>query len=428
MAIQWPGGSLLPAANSNLKLASGALAVGINKPGVTSCLEVFAVNAGDGSVWHTFQGQPNGAAGWSDWMQLTANPAGVSFMPAPAELMTPTTLAVATNQFGLLEVFAIGSDGYPYHNYQDPTQPSYWSGWVRMARPVLTPRSLALANVGGLLVVVYFTVSSQDLQAPAFYDFQIVPPAGPMNVWNSQANGGTVQEIPGPQVSFPPVPFDVGTLLSSGWLVAVGLPGRNGGAPTYWVNQLGPAAGPWLGWKQLPTPASPFVGLLNTFIAPAAGWLVNGGFPAVFNVDQFGNLAGSQYYPGAGAEWGKFIAYGGPALGQLQLQTGLVAVGVLPEAINNTGAGGFSELDTQYVLAFAVDSATGTSVWGFPILCDNENNLDQQAELIQCNPTVGTISALAVGVNLDTHLEVFALDSLNQCSHWWQPAPGSSPY
>src|ERR1700733_10194805 len=122
MANGWSGSALQPP--SGVQFVPSILAVGVNQASTPQArLEVFAVNAADGSVWHAWQPGPTGFSGWAPLPTTAPGPNPPpppvnSFIPQPGFLGTPTTLAVATNQTGLLEVFAIGNDGKPYHNWQ----------------------------------------------------------------------------------------------------------------------------------------------------------------------------------------------------------------------------------------------------------------------------------------------------------------------
>ncbi len=76
-------------------------------------MEIFA-RGSDGAVWHNWQTEPNG--NWSGWASL----GGWIDM-----------LTIGQNADGRLEIFARGSDGAVWHNWQ--TEPNgNWSGWASL--------------------------------------------------------------------------------------------------------------------------------------------------------------------------------------------------------------------------------------------------------------------------------------------------------
>ena len=76
-------------------------------------LEVFALGS-NGNIWHNYQ--TSAGAGWVGWGELQS---GQQFQGNPV---------VAKNQNGALEVFALGSNGNIWHNYQTSAGAG-WVGW-----------------------------------------------------------------------------------------------------------------------------------------------------------------------------------------------------------------------------------------------------------------------------------------------------------
>lgn len=418
MANGWSGAALSPPAG--VKFVPGYLGLGTNAtPELeTTRLEVFAINANDGTVWHNWEIAPNGATGWSGWVPLAANPNAngnaINFLPAAVELGLPKTLAVATNQDGHLEVFAIGSNGNPYHTWQTPAGVGGWSAWTPMTAPGQPLLSLDVTRLDGQLVVAYFAKNGS-----LFYDFQTAPSSGP---WQSEA-ARQVLEVALPAGSGG---LFVGSFINPGQLGALGSPGLG-----YYLNSLssltGAAAADWQGWtaqaQATQTPGG-WVGLPGS-MCPPVGAAPDNEWVAMFNTDQNGNLAGIKFVPGDG--WTTFAAYAGPGKNQTQLQQNVLALSALPIVYNQSQNGGIGTVDTQFLMAFLVDSATQKTVLNVPILCDDVADSQVAQAPTQVGISGGAVSAIAVGTNADGRLEVFALESQNQCSHWWQNAAGSAP-
>jgi hypothetical protein len=103
-------------------------------------LEVFAVG-GDSSVWHQAQTSAGSSLGsgssWSGWSDL----GGVV-----------SSISVAANADGRLEVFAIGSDRAVWHQVQTFAGSGLWSGWSSLGGVV---QAIAAArNLNGQLEVI----------------------------------------------------------------------------------------------------------------------------------------------------------------------------------------------------------------------------------------------------------------------------------
>jgi hypothetical protein len=405
---------------SGVQFSPGCLALGTNATAqsVTTELEVFAINAKDGSVWTNQQIDANAAVGWAGWTQMPANPMvngkQINFLPTPAELTLPKTLAVATNQTGALEVFAIGNDGNPYHIWQVPAAASGWAQWTPMTAPGSAVLSLDVARFNGQLVVVYFAGGS------VFYDYQSAPASGP---WQSEASGN-VQQVALPAES---KGLFLGTLINADGvqLTAEGQPGMG-----YYINflrGLGGTPADWQGWSAQTQPTQTpggWVGLPGS-VSPPVGAYPDNEWLAMFNTDQNGNLAGIKFVVKDG--WANFIAYAGPAKGQTKFQQDVLALATLPIVFNQPPHGGIGVVDTQYLMAFLVDSATQKTVWNVPIRGDDVADSEAASAPVQVGISGGAVSAIAVGTNADGRLEVFALESENQCSHWWQNAAGTAP-
>jgi hypothetical protein len=412
MANGWGGYALAPPAG--VTFVPGVLAVGSNADGR---LEVFAIQAADGSgtdgsVWHNWQLTPTDGTGWAGWVAINGANANPGFSYPPAGVSTlgfPKRLVVALNdKTGLLEVFAIDSDGNPWHIWQDPSTGTGWSPWNTMQPPSGPAISLDVASYSGQLIVVYFTGTGQ------FYDYQMTPASGP---WAAQDRGQAL-EIPSGQTSG----FYWGTLTA-------GAVGTILVANDFSVNKLVGLSGSlsdWAGWSPGPT-VTAAVGLGS--LCPPSVAYPDEEWTAILDVDVYGNLAGvgGQNFIAPNQSWPNFTAYAGPAEEQTQFQDGVLAVGSL-KSYQPPSSGGYLGNIMQYLMAFVVDSATQRNVFNVPILCDDYNQGSQQPFAPALIGTSGgAVSAIAVGTNKDGRLEVFALEGANQCSHWWQNAAGTAP-
>ncbi len=97
-------------------------------------LEIFA-RGSDGAAWHNWQTSPGGA--WVGWYSL-----GGGIIGAPAATI---------NADGRLDVFVLGTDNAIFHNYQ--TSPGGgWSGWIYLGGSIATPPTVA-RNADGRLEV-----------------------------------------------------------------------------------------------------------------------------------------------------------------------------------------------------------------------------------------------------------------------------------
>jgi len=99
-------------------IASSTVAAGVNNLGN---VELYVV-ADDHQVWHTYAG-----SGASNWSALT--PLGSPVVAIIGDV------AVGTNYVGNQELYVTASDGEVFHKFATPGQGSGWSGWDTMGRP-----------------------------------------------------------------------------------------------------------------------------------------------------------------------------------------------------------------------------------------------------------------------------------------------------
>lgn len=98
----------------------GDVAVGTNYVGN----QELYVTAADGEVFHRFA-TPGQGAGWSNW-----DPMG---KPSPG---VRGGVSVGKNDLGNQELYIVGNDGQPYHNFATPGRGSGWNGWDPLGSPV----------------------------------------------------------------------------------------------------------------------------------------------------------------------------------------------------------------------------------------------------------------------------------------------------
>ncbi len=111
-------------------------------------LEMFGTGT-NGDVWHEYQKDgaiPGGSASnptnWSTWQDLGAFGTGATTISGE--------LTVAKNLDGTLEIFASGSDGNIYDDYQMSPGAGPWSGWINMGGPSLSDLQAANNSDGSL--------------------------------------------------------------------------------------------------------------------------------------------------------------------------------------------------------------------------------------------------------------------------------------
>lgn len=104
-------------------------------------LELFAVGS-DGSLWHIWQTGAANNDGWSAWYSHGAPAGGLQSTPA-----------LARNQEGRLELLVVGADGALWHIWQTKIN-NGWSGWFSHGAPpnatLKTAPALALNEAGRL--------------------------------------------------------------------------------------------------------------------------------------------------------------------------------------------------------------------------------------------------------------------------------------
>lgn len=90
-----------------------------------------------------------------------------------------STPAVADNRDGRLEVFARGTDGAVWHDYQTAPGSGPWSGWSSLGGVVTSDPAVALNHDGRLEVFAVGTDSA------VWHDYQTIPASGPWSGWSS---------------------------------------------------------------------------------------------------------------------------------------------------------------------------------------------------------------------------------------------------
>jgi hypothetical protein len=112
-------------------------------------LEVF-LTAGDQTVWHRWQIQPNG--GWSEWSSL-GKPGGQPATTTPAVTLAPDSRVVA---------FVIAGGTIWQASQQQPGIAPHWSAWSSLGRPSGgTPNALAAATNAEGYLELFARVGSQ---------------------------------------------------------------------------------------------------------------------------------------------------------------------------------------------------------------------------------------------------------------------------
>jgi hypothetical protein len=181
-------------------------------------LQMFAVGVSSGVLWQRRQTTPGG--GWGPWTSLGA-PAGV----------TLAGLAVAPNQDGRLQVFAVGADANLYTVWE--TAPGVWSAWGVLS-PAVVPISSAspILRSGGLLAVV----ALGNDQA-----VHVISQTAPNDGWGPWAPLGTP---PGIQIE------SVAVAPNANGLLQIFASGSDDGLYTTWET----SPGVWAAWGPLIDP------------------------------------------------------------------------------------------------------------------------------------------------------------------------------
>ena len=183
-------------------------------------LEIFARGT-DGALWHQWQTAPS-AGPWSGWSGLGGGIVG--------------TPAVGQNADGRLEVFVRGTDGALWHQWQVAPNGT-WSGWSFLGGGIRNP--VVGRNADGRMEVF---VRGDD---GAVWNIWQVSPNGTWSGWNSL--GGVITT-------------GIGVGNNADGRLEVFVRGTDGALWHQW--QTAPSSGPWSGW------ASRGGGILGT---PAVG-------------------------------------------------------------------------------------------------------------------------------------------------------------
>ena len=132
----WPVGTVTL---SDAGFSASGLAVARNADGT---LEAFGRGQADAAIWHIRQ---NPAPGFGFTYQAWNSLGG--------ETMLASHCAIA-NADGRIEVFAVGTDGAVWHNFQNVANadPTNWSGWNSLGGTVIGPPCVA-RNANGTLEV-----------------------------------------------------------------------------------------------------------------------------------------------------------------------------------------------------------------------------------------------------------------------------------
>jgi len=391
----WTGAALAPP--SGVQFVPGTLVVITDANG---CLEVFAVNQADGNVWNAFQQSPGGGWNWASdneaWHALPPVPTGVSFVPNPSPYGPLQSPAVVLRS-GQLEVFAISSTGQPFRATQNGFGAvNGWGPWTAMTAPPGNMWSISAMASGGFAVVTYSTDQG------AFYDLG-GPPFGLVSIPEFWL---------GPQ----PGPTNVGVNIIRTYPYAGSIIGMLLGSPeTFYYSQFIDLI--WTQWQTGPSGPGPGTATLQDY---RIAYLIQTGLE-IYGVRRFdGNLIFSINGINGVTSWTNFIT-----LNDGPFQYGVFDVAALPQ-VQGPQSGEFEAFTYQYNCVFLTD-ASGGVLQILPVLGSNGNltyqpfgpfALDNNSD---CH--FGAITTLAVGVNQDTRLEVFALEPTNQCFHWWQSNP-----
>jgi pimeloyl-ACP methyl ester carboxylesterase len=397
------GASLPPP--DGVQFVPGTLAVATNANG---CIEIFAVNQNDGNVWHAYQQTPGGSWDWASdgqsWHALSPPPAGVSFIPNPSPY-GPLQSPAVVQRDGALEVFAISSAGAPYRITQGGIGGTGgWSAWMAMAVPPGEIWSLSASVSWNLTVVVYATKQG------VFYDVLVWVGPDEIEAWTGPQPGPTNAGVNIVRLNTPVTAYLGGGLFMVG--MALGNP------ETFYCSRWQGLS--WSDWVVACSGPGPATATLQDF---RIGYHVNDGIN-IFGVTRFtGHLLDAlQDTFGSVGGWLNFNT-----LNDGPFQYGVLDVGLLPVWQNYSQHSSYESPNFQYQCIFLTDTA-GSILQVIPLRCNdfNDEAEDPSGPFVIDNNSdghFGAISTLAVGVNQDSRLEVFALEPNNQCYHWWQRTP-----
>jgi len=399
-AFAWNGAPLSPP--SGVQFIAGTLAVATNADGR---IEIFAVNEADGNVWHAYQQTAGGGRDWAvngqTWHPLSPVPAGVSFVPHPS-LYGPMQSPAVVMRAEALEVFAISSDGQPYRISQGGVGAvGGWGPWTPLVPPPGNIWSISAKANGEMALVVYSTDQGVfwDLGGPGFGQLSIP------EVWLGPRGR---PEPANNLVNIVRAAYAYGSSMIG---MSIAIPGTF--SEIFYYSQFND--GNWTDWQ--PGPSGIPAATLRDY---RIGYLVGNGFE-IFGVESLdGNLIVAINGLNGITSWTNFITLtDGP------FQYGVLDVGALPE-VGGPQRGEYEGFIFQYNCVFVTDEV-GAVLQVVPVLGSNGNLLYQPFGPFALDNNsdghFGTISTLAVGVNQDTRLEVVALESTNQCFHWWQSSP-----
>ncbi|MGF1428612.1 Ig-like domain-containing protein [Kitasatospora sp. LaBMicrA B282] len=283
--------------------------------------------ASDGNVYENYQTAP-GAGPWSGWHALSGLPSGVRFSGAVAGTL---------DAGGRLALYATGSNGNVYENYQTVPGGAPWSGWhetTGSAGVALAAGPVAFRDVNNK-TVLYAVGSNGNV----YENYQTVPGGGPWSGWHAltglpsgvtftsriaggtDANGKTILYVTGSNgnvyENYQTVP---GGAPWSGWHVLDALPGgiTFGGGPDLFLDagkkavlyvrgsdgnvyenyQTVQGGGPWSGWhtvNALPSGVS--------FTGEVAGTVDAHGHSALYVIGSNGNVYEDYQTVPGGAPW-----------------------------------------------------------------------------------------------------------------------------
>jgi hypothetical protein len=224
-------------------------------------LEIFA-RGSDGAAWHNWQGSRGGA--WVGWYSLGGWIAA-----------SPTA---AINADGRLDVFVLGGGGIVYHNYQ-VSPGGGWSGWISLGGPVNTTPNV-VRNADGRLELF-----AQGTDGAGWHARQMIP-GDYWSGWDSF--GGWIAGSP------------AAIQNTDGRLEIFAL----GGGNTVFHNWQASPGGNWVGWNSLggsvasnPTAQVNNDGRLEVFAqgTDGAGWHI--------------------YQLSVGGAWSSWASFGGGIIG-----------------------------------------------------------------------------------------------------------------
>jgi hypothetical protein len=136
-------------------------------------LEVF-VTAGDQTVWHRSQTEPNG--GWSEWSSL-GKPGGQPATTTPAVTLAPDSRVVA---------FVIAGGAIWQASQEQPGVAPHWLAWSSLGRPSAgTPDALAAAtNADGHLELFVRVRSQPGAPGTLWHCWQTAPGSHSWTNWS----------------------------------------------------------------------------------------------------------------------------------------------------------------------------------------------------------------------------------------------------